>query len=64
MPAAADGVVSWRGCLQPPGPHSENVAVAASHLGMATHPEVLRVVADRLAQPEGQWRRYRPRRTH
>ncbi|QJW84961.1 hypothetical protein HK414_19560 [Ramlibacter terrae] len=26
--------------------------------GMPTHAEVLRVVADRLAQPEGQWRPY------
>ncbi len=57
-----DGLVSWRGCLQEQGPKAENVAVQASHLGMATHPEVLRVVADRLAQAEGQWRRYRPRR--
>jgi hypothetical protein len=36
----------------------ENVAVNASHLGMPSHPEVLRIVADRLAQPEGRWRPY------
>ena len=53
-----DGVVSWRGCLEQPGPQVENVAVGASHLGMPTHPEVLRIVADRLAQPEGRWRPY------
>jgi hypothetical protein len=53
-----DGVVSWRGCLEEPGPQVENVAVGASHLGMPTHPEVLRIVADRLAQPEGRWRPY------
>jgi pimeloyl-ACP methyl ester carboxylesterase len=57
----ADGVVSWRGCLEQPGPDVENVAVQASHLGMPTHTEVLRVVADRLAQPEGRWRPYRRR---
>jgi pimeloyl-ACP methyl ester carboxylesterase len=57
-----DGVVSWRGCLQQAAPDLENIAVAASHMGMPTHPEVLRVVADRLAQPEGGWRPYKRRR--
>lgn len=58
----ADGVVSWRGCLEQPGPDVENIAVHASHLGMPTHPDVLRIVADRLAQPEGGWRPCRRRR--
>ena len=57
----SDGVVSWRGCLQEAAPGLENVAVDASHLGMPTHPEVLRIVADRLAQPEGAWRPWRRR---
>jgi predicted alpha/beta hydrolase family esterase len=57
-----DGVVSWRGCLEQPADDVENVAVQAGHLGMTTHPEVLRLVADRLAQPEGRWRPYRRRR--
>ena len=56
-----DGVVCWRACLEEDGPGVENVPVQASHLGMPTHPEVLRIVADRLAQPEGRWRPYRPR---
>lgn len=55
----SDGMVCWRGCLEQPGRFAENIAVHASHLGMPTHPEVLRIVADRLAQPEGRWRRYR-----
>jgi pimeloyl-ACP methyl ester carboxylesterase len=57
-----DGVVCWRGCLEQRGPQVENIAVSASHLGMTSHPEVLRIVADRLAQPEGAWRPYRVRR--
>jgi pimeloyl-ACP methyl ester carboxylesterase len=57
-----DGFVCWRGCLEAAAPDVENVHVAASHLGMPTHPEVLRIVADRLAQPEGRWRPYRRRR--
>lgn len=57
----SDGLVSWRGCLEQPGPEVENVEVDASHLGMPTHFEVLRVVADRLAQAEGSWQPYRRR---
>lgn len=52
----SDGIVAWRGCLQKQTERSENVEVAASHLGIVSHPEVLRIVVDRLAQPEGQWR--------
>ena len=55
----SDGVVCWRGCLEARGAQVENVAVDASHLGMPTHPEVLRIIADRLAQAEGSWRPYR-----
>jgi pimeloyl-ACP methyl ester carboxylesterase len=57
-----DGLVSWRGCLEPRGPEVENIAVDASHLGMTSHPQVLRIVADRLALPEGRWRPYRASR--
>jgi triacylglycerol esterase/lipase EstA (alpha/beta hydrolase family) len=52
----SDGVVSWRGCIEKKTATSESVEVHASHLGMITHPDVLRIVANRLAQPEGQWR--------
>ena len=57
-----DGVVCWRGCLEEPEDDVENIAVDTSHLGMPTHPDVLRIVADRLAQPEGRWRPYGKRR--
>jgi hypothetical protein len=56
-----DGVVCWRGCIERKSLLSENVEVAASHLGMVTHPEVLRIMANRLAQPEGGWRPLRRR---
>jgi len=58
----SDGVVSWRGCLEAPARDAENVAVQASHLGMPSHPDVLGIVAERLAQPEGQWRPHARRR--
>jgi hypothetical protein len=52
----ADGIVSWQGCIEKRSPISESVEVDASHLGMGTHPQVLRIVANRLAQAEGRWR--------
>ncbi|MGH3562469.1 MAG: esterase/lipase family protein, partial [Mycobacterium sp.] len=55
-----DGVVAWRACLNDPAPQAENIAVAASHLGFGHHPAVIWAVADRLAQPAGQWAPFRP----
>jgi hypothetical protein len=52
----SDGIVSWRGCIEKRTATSESVEVHASHLGMVTHPQVLRIVANRLAQPEGNWK--------
>ena len=39
----------------------ENIRVAGSHVGLGFNPLVLQIVADRLAQPEGQWQPYRPK---
>jgi hypothetical protein len=56
-----DGVVNWRTCLVNAGGHAENVEIrGASHLGMGVHPAVLWLLADRLAQPEGQFRPFVP----
>ena len=52
----SDGVVHWRSCLEFEGSQSENVEIIGSHTGMAMNPSVLNVIADRLAQPEGNWR--------
>jgi len=38
----------------------ENIRVPGSHCGLGFNAMVLWVVADRLAQPEGQWHPYRP----
>jgi pimeloyl-ACP methyl ester carboxylesterase len=54
----SDGVVSWRCSLNDAGPLVENIEVPASHVGMGANPFVLYAVADRLAQPIGQWRRF------
>lgn len=39
----------------------ENIRVPGSHLGLGLNALVLWIVADRLAQPEGAWRRFAPR---
>jgi pimeloyl-ACP methyl ester carboxylesterase len=41
-----DGVVDWLSCLDPA---AEPVEVQSSHVGMAVHPAVFRVVGERLA---------------
>ena len=52
-----DGVVAWQTSVEAAErPNTENIEVVSSHIGMAVHPAVLFAVADRLAQPEGQWR--------
>jgi pimeloyl-ACP methyl ester carboxylesterase len=56
----ADGVVHWSSCLEYHGSQAENVEVLGSHSGMAVNPLVLHVIADRLAQPPGAWRPFRP----
>ena len=56
----SDGVVPWQGCVQAGCEHAENIEVnSASHLGMGAHPTVLKILVERLAQPEGQWQPYR-----
>jgi pimeloyl-ACP methyl ester carboxylesterase len=54
-----DGVTSWRCCLTEESETSENIEVYGSHCGLGVNPLVLHVIADRLAQPEGQWQRFR-----
>ncbi len=54
-----DGIVAWRCSIEPPGPRTESIDVpASSHAGMGVNPLVLKIVAQRLAQPEGQWKPY------
>ncbi len=54
----ADGVVHWRACIEQETALSENVRVWGSHTGMAMNPDVLRVVADRLAQDPECWQKF------
>jgi len=52
----SDGIVNWRTCLLRASERSENIEVYfASHVGLTVNPSVLWAVADRLAQPEGEF---------
>jgi pimeloyl-ACP methyl ester carboxylesterase len=55
-----DGMVAWRTCLNPPSARAENIAVLSSHIGYGHHPATLWAIADRLAQPRGEWAPFRP----
>lgn len=57
-----DGVVSWKACINPDTPLSENIDVtpshpaekfSASHTGLIVNEAVLMIVADRLARAHG-----------
>ncbi len=50
-----DGVVSWRCSVETRRELAENIVVDSSHMGLGAHPAALFAVADRLAQPEGDW---------
>lgn len=54
-----DGIVPWQACMETRGPRRENVAVYSSHMGLGHNAAALWVVADRLAQPLGEWRPFR-----
>ena len=55
-----DGVVPWKSCLLGKAKRRENVQVYGSHYGLAHNPTVLHLLADRLAQPDRQWRPFAP----
>ena len=58
----SDGVVAWQSSIESSElPHTENIEVVSSHVGMAVHPLVLFAVSDRLAQPEAAWQPFERR---
>lgn len=55
----SDGVVAWQACRDTRRTaRSESIEIEGSHCGMPWNPAVLRVVANRLAQPLRAWRPY------
>src|SRR5579864_2552336 len=55
----SDGIIAWESCLEAAGPQRENVAVRGSHGTMVRNARAWRVIAERLAQAEGEWQPYR-----
>jgi len=55
-----DGIVSWQACLIRRTPTSENVRVFGSHCGLGFNAAAITAIADRLAQPAGEWSHFRP----
>jgi pimeloyl-ACP methyl ester carboxylesterase len=55
-----DGIVRWHTCIDEQGALRENIGVRATHLGLGSNIAALIAIADRLAQPEGQWYPFSP----
>jgi len=54
-----DGIVNWRTSLLRPSDTAENIEIyLASHVGLGVNPAALWAVADRLAQPEGEFKQF------
>lgn len=56
----SDGIVDWRTTVQRTDERSENVEVRGSHCGLGVNPAAVLAMADRLAQPAGEWAPFRP----
>jgi pimeloyl-ACP methyl ester carboxylesterase len=58
----SDGVSHWKACLHHSfGDHleAENIEVRGSHTGLGHNPQVVWIVANRLAQAENNWQAYK-----
>lgn len=54
-----DGVVNWQSSLIRKTARTENIQVIGSHCGLGFNTAVAVAVADRLAQPAGEWRPFK-----
>jgi pimeloyl-ACP methyl ester carboxylesterase len=54
----SDGICAWQTCLNQESEQVENIEVYGSHCGLGHHPAAVYAVADRLAQPEGAWKKF------
>jgi pimeloyl-ACP methyl ester carboxylesterase len=62
-----DGVAHWESCKDDSAHdaiQAENIEVRGSHMGLGHNPQVLWIIANRLAQPEGQWSPFRQKAMH
>lgn len=50
----SDGIVAWQCAMEDKAPNTENIEVRGSHCGLGVNPQVLKLVAQRLARPEAE----------
>lgn len=60
-----DGFAPWQLSIDETGPHApnpraQNVEICGTHTGLSTNVVALAVVLDRLAQPAGEWKPFKP----
>lgn len=54
-----DGIVSWKGAMQiTEQKQTENIHIRSSHIGFGLNPKAMVIIANRLAQKEGEWQPY------
>lgn len=53
-----DGICAWQTCINVESEQVENIEVYGSHCGLGHHPAAVYAVADRLSQPEGEWKKF------
>lgn len=53
-----DAIIPFEIACQPPSETAETIEVSEGHAGLGLSPRVWRILADRLAQPEGAWAPY------
>lgn len=57
-----DGVAHWQACINhqiEPHHQAENIQVRGSHTGLGHNPQVVWIIANRLAQAESNWQPYK-----
>lgn len=62
-----DGVAHWQACRDDWAHdfnQSENIEVRGSHMGLGHNPQVLWIIANRLALPDGHWHPFRHKVMH
>jgi len=56
-----DGITSWQACIEDTSASAQcqNIEVRGSHTGLGHNPQVMWIIAQCLAQAEGQWQPFR-----
>ncbi len=54
----SDGIVPWHLSLEKEALQADNIEVVASHIGLGVNASVFYIIANRLALPDGEWKRF------